>query len=399
MKISFIHPLDQPLNKRRLAHELAAALDSADFETLFIVVAAVSQAALLRLDDRFKKWKLAKKKITAIYGVDIAATSVEGLQYSLNTFDKVFIARIPGVRFHPKMYVFRGPKVGLTFCGSNNFTVPGTELNLEACIRIEYLFPADDSMFKEQMRGVDELLDEVKSKTLFKLDAKILADLVTEGLAVPEKKLAQVAESSAGAPVKGSNLPKSLLKKIPPSALPKKSLVTATSVGSATSLLAVAPAVAAVQVLVMQIKVHHNGEIFLSKIAVDQNPAFFGWPFAGTTVPKIKGNIAYPQRVPDPVVDITVIGAGGSAVLGLAKYGLNTVYYSTKSEIRVTCSALVPHVPDYSIMVMKLPAVGAGLDYEIEIHRPDSPHYAAWLAACNQTMPGGGKQARQFGWL
>lgn len=38
-------------------------------------------------------------------------------------------------------------------------------------------------------------------------------------------------------------------------------------------------------------------------------------------------------------------------------------------------------------------------EYEISIHTPNSPAYADWLAVCNQTMPGGGKQPRKFGWF
>ena len=51
--------------------------------------------------------------------------------------------------------------------------------------------------------------------------------------------------------------------------------------------------------LVIQVTPHHNGEIHLSKIAVNQNPTFFDYPFTGMTVPKKAGNPTYPQRVPE----------------------------------------------------------------------------------------------------
>lgn len=400
MKVSFIHALDQPLKKQRLAHDLAAALDNPNYNRFYVVVAAVSQAALLRLDDRFKKWRSAGKKILAIYGVDIAATSAEGLIYSMNTFDRVYIARVPGVRFHPKMYIFKGPKHGLVFYGSNNFTVPGTELNLEACVRIEYSLPADNAQFMDQMRGVKELIAERASDTVFRLNKKVLGVLVAEGLAVPERRLGKVGESTSTSTKSPSKLPKSTLKRLPPTPMPK-GLLAAVAKAKPKSPVAATPATgtSAVAVLVMQIKPHANGEIFLSKIAVDQNPGFFGWPFTGVTVPKQKGNAGYPQRVPDPVVDVSVWGSGKKPAFELSGYGLNTVYYSKNHEIRVTCAPIVSHVPGYSVMVMKRGKVGSGPDYELEIYRPDSAMYGAWVAACNQTMPSGGKKPRKFGWL
>jgi len=400
MKVSFIHALDQPLNKQRLAHHLAAALNSSRFDRLYIVVAAVSRAALLRLDDFFVKWTQEKKRITAIYGVDIAATSIEGLQYSMQTFSEVYIARIPGIRFHPKMYIFKGKSDGLVFYGSNNFTVPGTELNFEACVRIDYSLPADNVTFQEQMRGVEELLVEEKSNTVYKLTGDVLSLLEEEGLAVPEKALGKVGETTGASPKPASKLPKSSLKKIPPSAMPKKKLApTVPPVGMKAPPVIASPVSESVEVLVMQVKPHHNGEILLSKVAVDQNPTFFGWPFTGKTVPKLADNVAYPQRDPDPVVDVAVYGDAVKPVFSLSAYGLNTVYYSKKHEIRITCSPLIPHVPEYSIMVMKRGLQGTSLDYDIEIYRPDSSMYPVWLAACNQTMPGGGAAARKFGWL
>ena len=148
----------------------------------------------------------------------------------------------------------------------------------------------------------------------------------------------------------------------------------------------------------IQVKPHRNGEIFLSRTAVLQNPAFFGWPFTGKTTPKIPGNPAYPQIDPDPIVNLAVFGAAPTAVLTLNSFALNTVYYEKKSEIRITISPLVKVVPEYSIMTFEL-SDSPDTTYEITVHTPDSPEYAAWVVACNQTMPGGGKKPRKFGWF
>jgi hypothetical protein len=151
--------------------------------------------------------------------------------------------------------------------------------------------------------------------------------------------------------------------------------------------------------LVIQIVPHANGEVFLSKIAVDQDPSFFGYPFTGRTTPKKATNPSYPQRIPDPNVNLTVHNRRGGATVTHMGLGLNTVYYERKSEIRITVPQdVVRNTPAGSIMVMRAGIHGS--DYDIDIFVPGSQMYASHLAVCNQTMPSGGAgPGRRFGWL
>lgn len=121
-------------------------------------------------------------------------------------------------------------------------------------------------------------------------------------------------------------------------------------------------------------------------------------PFTGQTTPKKGENEGYPQRSPDPLCNIVVFGAGNAVLYSTSKYALNTVFYTAKSEIRVTASPLVAHVPEYSVLVMT-PSDDVEVDYEMRIFIPDSPDYAKWVDVCNQKMPGGGKEPRKFGWF
>jgi hypothetical protein len=141
--------------------------------------------------------------------------------------------------------------------------------------------------------------------------------------------------------------------------------------------------------------------VFLSKTAINQNPDFFGFPFTGRTKPKFPSNPAYPQRVPDPLVNINVYGATDKRVLRLARFALNTVYYKTKAEIRITMPPdVVKNTAPYSILLMRQPAEGADYDYDMDIFQPGSPQFDAYLEACNQRLPSGGKPApRRMGWL
>lgn len=195
----------------------------------------------------------------------------------------------------------------------------------------------------------------------------------------------------------------------PPSPIPKETFSTAQQANAApheqpTTHRAPATPAATVssEALVIQIVPHHNGEVFLSKIAVNQNPSFFGFPFTGATTPKIASNPSYPQRVPDPVVNITVYDGVGNVAVTKTAFGLNTVYYSTKSEIRITFSPdLVAAIAPYAIMVIR--RTDEAHDYDIDVFNPakkPSTRYQQYLNACNQKMPSGGKaQARRMGWL
>jgi hypothetical protein len=151
--------------------------------------------------------------------------------------------------------------------------------------------------------------------------------------------------------------------------------------------------------LLIQIVPHDNGEVFLSRRAVVQYPAFFDFPFTGLAVPK-KNNPPYPQRVPDPITDWTVYDANGVAVLVLPAFNLNTIYYEAKKEIRITISpALKSAIPKFSIMQMT--RIDDGItDYSCDVFPPNSPQFQALLPACNQEMPSGGRPvARRFGWI
>ena len=93
-----------------------------------------------------------------------------------------------------------------------------------------------------------------------------------------------------------------------------------------------------------------------------------------------------------------MFGATGAVVFQVEEFELTTVYYGTNSEIRVTSLGISENAPELSIMVMEL-SENEGIDYEISVYHPDCPQHPAWLAVCNQAMPGGGARPRHFGWV
>lgn len=396
--IEILKPFDAAVGNRRLLDELMSDLNSVGFDDFRIIVAYAKAGPIHRLKEKLEKWKADGKSFKAIFGIDQQGTSKEALDLALELCDEVYITQERGITFHPKAYIFSGANKVRAFLGSNNLTVGGTETNFEAAVVVDAALPADNAVKTELDNMWDQLLPAQCVATR-PLDQALLDQLVAAGDVLDETALRNNRKKAAK--TNKASKPRAGLKLKPPSPLPKGTTPmvapTAAPVGQPAAP-ANTPSSSSAGGLAIQIKPHHNGEIFLSKLAVNQNPAFFGFPFTGMTTPKTAAGTPYPQRLPDPVVNIQVYGAGRALLLNLTAYDLNTVFYAPKSEIRVTASPLVGVASDYSVMVMT-PSQIVGVDYEMEIHTPQSPDYPAWVAACNQQMPGGGQVPRKFGWF
>jgi HKD family nuclease len=389
VQTSIIGPLDQPLGTRRLLDELKTALADSAFTRFRLIVAFAKSGPLLRLKSLIEPWQADGRRIEAVVGIDHQGTSRQALELALEFFDAVYYTREPGLTFHPKMYLFDGAHAARCFIGSNNLTVGGTETNFETGVRFDLQLPSDMPLLQTFDSVWTSLLPGGCPATKA-LDASTLAKLIADG-AVPDESTMRVAASiGAGSALTagktaGSKTARSGLAIKPPSALPRqlmlkgvpkkgKGAVAGTKPTGVAAVSSTAPVAATIPVategFAIQIRPHHNGEIFLSVTAALQNPSFFGWPFTGHTTPKKPSNPSYPQLTPDPRV--TVYGSAPAPVLSLNDYALNTVYYEKKSEIRITASPLVAVVPDNSIMIMSKGET-LGTDYDIVIHRPDSP--------------------------
>jgi hypothetical protein len=317
------------------------------------------------------------------------------------------------VTFHPKLYLFSGYQQAVCFYGSHNLTVGGTETNFEGGVKIEFERPADDETFIQALDCWESLLPERCKSTLL-LDEELLDKLSRGGFLLDENKGSPLSRGSRSAislpsaAVSTSLFP--LVPAKPPSAIPRNLIAPSASRKDGTAEPAVSGTVAHVpagyntpasRIFVIQIIPHTNGEVHLSKIAIDQNPSFFDFPFAGLVVPKKSSNPPYHQRLPDPRVDIEVYDANGELILQKVDFPLNTVYYDDNAELRVTISPdLLRVIPPYSMMVMVKEPDFTLADYDISIFVPGSQQFQDYLAACNQTLPSGGKpQPRKMGWL
>lgn len=413
--LTIVNPTDQPQGKNRLLAELQTNLQDSKFNSFVFIVAFAKVNPMLKLNDQIVNWR-KDKSISAVFGVDQKGTSKEALQFALDNFTDTYIIHVRGKvspTFHPKIYLFKGEESAIGYIGSNNLTVGGTETNFESYIKIVMALPDDQQILKE----IESCWDSCIASSI-KLNKRNLEQLVNDQLVIDESEMKIFNKQN---PYKSVSYGKENDRDpiefpgfhiIPPSPLPKKILQQ----GLKRKQYKVVPRLPAevtferkdvpVSTLVIEITPHHNGEILLSKIAVDQNFTFFGWPFSGKTIPKKYANPAYPQRVPDPIVDIFLYNEKGELICKHLSIGLNTVYYSLKSEIRITVPQdIIQNSKNYlegpyPVMVMRNEELDLDLDYSIEIFLPGSKKYEGYRNACNQSMPSGGKStARRFGWL
>jgi len=401
-------PLDAFTGKKRLLDVLEDAFRSQAYESAFLATAFATSAPLRHLEPAIRAFRAAQGTARALIGIDRNVTSLEALQLALEIFDDVHIVHTsaPLAIFHPKLYIFRGARSARCIVGSNNLTSGGLQTNLEAAVDITFALPSEEAEFDPVLCSWMSFLP-ASCELSKRLTATLLAQLSSAKLVLPETTTRTSTNngskmSSATSPAAALGFPGTF--PAPPRSLPRLTGTSAPSRARSTrERRGKAPSSPAAsqtgQTLVIQIRPHDNGEILLSKTAVDQNPAFFDRPWTGKTVPKKATNQSYEQRTPDFVVDISVYDRTGAQVAYEASHNLNTVYYTKKHEVRITVPPSVRDAAeDMAILVMSAnPA--SGVEYEMTIINPGSPSYAAYLATCNQTLPTGGKAVgRRMGW-
>lgn len=405
--ITYLHPLDQPFGTGapRAADWIRNGLRNPAYTSLRLIVAYAKEGALRRLESDIDNFRTqGRGQIDAVFGFDQRGTSLQALRFALAHFDRTFVWNHPtfGLTFHPKVYIFEGPKDAEILVGSCNLTSGGLESNCESAVRIQFDLPAEQKDWKEATKGWVELS---KHPNLLPLDAALLATLEAQGLLFDESDAnggATTATKAARAKAATSVFPQTPHRGA--SALPqpvrRTGAAAVPSTGGVVPALATATPQAIPSVLLIEIAPHENGEVFLSKRATDQHPSFFGMPWTGRTTPKIAGNPAYPQRIPDPRMDWTVFDQAGAIVHTETALAVNMVLYEKKAEIRITIPpALRAAIDPYSILQMERTGAGAGVDYVCEVHPPGSAQYQLLIASCNQRMPGGGGRSRVFGWI
>lgn len=404
-------PLQAFDGRLRLLDELEAALKSSRYTEFLVATAFASSGPLKHLTTEITAFKASGGTTRALIGIDRLGTSLDALQEAMKLFNEVYIVHTtaPLTIFHPKMYIFRGKKEGRCIIGSNNLTTGGTQTNLEAAVDLRFALPSESAEFAPIIKAWTDFLPPCPLTR--PLTGTLVSQLAAEKLVMPETSARSFVRPTGGARTTAAISPAAALgfdSTFPaaPRSLPRPTAARRRAAGASATARTITTATAATtptlgaRILVMQVRVHHNGEMFLSKQAVDQNPQFFDRPWTGKTAPKKAANISSEQRNPDFVVNIAVHDSTGAQIVYEQSYDLNTVYYTKKHEVRVTVSPTVKNaVQDMALLVMSAnPA--PGIDYDMTILNPGSAAYISYLAQCNQTMPSGGRgPGRRMGWI
>lgn len=411
---SYIRPIDQPIGNFRLLDWLENNFCNDDFQNFYCLVAFAKVKPFYKLHKSIQLWNSKGKISEAIIGIDHKGTSFQALQYALENFNNVNILHLNHSTFHPKLYIFSGQYKASIYYGSSNFTSGGLETNFEGGIIIDFIFPEDqveyDNLFK--------CYTTLPASCITKLTLTILDLLNKHGLLLDETKKVNFSSTSSSLNFTKSSLPlfdgiaikpaRPIPKDIMPTVAIDSGIISSSTKNkksnkkSSTSIAT--PIIT--NGLIIQIVPHSNGEIHLSKIAVNQNPIFFGYPFTGTTIPKKTNNTTYPQRDPDPIVNIYVHDNTGTLVNTESNYALNTIYYDKRSEIRITITPSIlsdlkfdTTTNDYPILVITNSTI-INCDYELNFYAFGSSIYNDYLSMCNQSLPSGGKAIpRKMGWF
>jgi len=425
-----IDVLAQPFGGGDLGTILTTELGNGTWTSFRAVVAFLKLSGLRHLASPLDVFLTAGGEAKLSIGIDHDGTSLEGLQDLWRVINGradlyVFTEGQGGqVRtFHPKAFLFENDNNAVAIVGSGNLTGGGLFTNHELGVKIELdLTHGDSAAF---LAALSTSLDawQTSSPACMPVDGPLLVDLVASGDLLSEAAIAASARAARAVTRRGAALgtagrprrfgassatgfppaPPDLPAMGPPAVSPTMiaALPPSSPPAAATRVVATptAPASTGHRAFLIDVRPHHNGEIFLSKKAMDDDPGFFG-SFTSWTTPKKRGNRPYPMVTPDPQVEIMVHDTHGLPVVR-QDHSLNVVFYSPKSEVRITIPPeSLAKIPQLSLLVMSRNP-SPTYDYRLEFYPPNcnTPPVQQYRANLVHTLPSGGAPtARRYGW-
>lgn len=425
------NPVSQPDGSSRLGDELLALMSEARWARLDVAVAFVKLSGVRHLAaslDAFCARNPGSVRITV--GIDMQGSSIEGVQLLWQIVTQhggqLFILRNPqgppSTTFHPKAWLFRDASGdGRAVVGSGNLTQGGLYTNYELGIGVNADAAALGDLSAILERWTDPSQPEVEL-----VDAAVLTKLYDSGDLPSETAMRRAERASRavrsgltglgkapatiasifrgrGVPAAPSAAPLPTVGPAPVTPTPVPRISYPPPAGGTTPP---APAGGGTAVLLprysslyMLVSPGNKTEVYLTKGARRDDPAFFGWPFTGVTTPKRPSNPPQPQADPQPVVELSVYGTTGRLHHDAAhplKMWVYAVGPSANDDFRITLPAdFLRALPDNSVMVMERDPVGTALDYRLEFYPPTHTDYPGLVAKCTVAVP---NSTRRYGW-
>lgn len=161
LKENSVELMNQPFTGQ-LGNRLIELLDTADYQTLNIIVAFAKNSGVLRIKDALEKFRKRGGKVNVYVGVDLGGTSYEALTALLLHTDTLNIVHSEKWQtFHSKIYQFVGTDKGLVIVGSQNLTGGGLWTNFESSVLIPVLGPSESG--KALQIGVADFIKKLTS--------------------------------------------------------------------------------------------------------------------------------------------------------------------------------------------------------------------------------------------
>jgi HKD family nuclease len=427
-----IEVIVQPNGSPTVGERVIGELGSGSWDGFRCAVAFAKISGVRYLDPLLRRFVAGGGWAALSVGVDSRGTSFEALSQLAGAVDargRLFVVQdpaSPGVSFHPKVYAFvkgerENPERALAIIGSCNITMGGLFTNHEASIalRLDASDPDDAAVLADVISRLDSWHDESSANSTV-ADADELISLHRSGLLPSERQIAERRQTkSARRPTGetgGGNA--KIFKPLPTPGemgaplidLPEtdeEGLSTLADNGDPqlqTGAVVLPDAGAATSPhSAFFIDIPNDTaktEVYLSKVALEEDPDFFGHPFTGLTNPKRSTSTPQPKRQPSPVVDIRLLDASGTVVSDYTDHSLTIWQYahgpSANQDVRITIPAALLHsLPDDCILEIRRHPVRAGIEYTLDFLTPGSSQWETARSRANRLMQGG---KRKMGW-
>ena len=414
--------------------------------SITVVVAWVRYRGLGRLKAEVADFAARGGHSRIILGIDEGGATRPGLFGAMRGFTEAYVFHDrSGGTFHPKIYLGEGDTKAILRVGSSNLTPGGLFFNDEASLEAEFELPADqdepalvgvhayvDGLLADHQackQLTEDLIDELVADPRYRVSGNERRTRRTDVPLPPGAEEEDVTADEEGEAPAPEDVPpvfgtsdrartrvpalseeaRAELAELEGEEEPEPEGVPRSRAGGGQReraeqeqfVLPLAAQGPEHATLLIEVRPHHNGEVFLSKIAVDQDPAFFGFPFSGLTTPHKPENPPYPMASPDPRVEIVVHDEEARAVVRV-EHDLNLVYYTTKGEIRMTIPPEpLARIPQMSLLVMTREP-SADFDYQLDFYPPDcvAPEVERLRERLTNRLPSGGAaEPRRFGWI
>lgn len=282
MKISFLGQGFEDKSVNAVGNYLIKFLNLKGFDTFTGISAFASESGIYGLSGHLAIAKKNFKNLNLIVGIDLEGTSKEALEeilgLSINSY--IFYQKEQPV-FHPKIYLFEGPKEVKIILGSSNLTSTGLFTNIESSMIVEF-----DSADKEGIALLTELKDYYKSlfnfsdPNLFKINTSVISDFYSKGIIPDESSRISNFHKKSTSPSSPTTvgtgalvIPKRDTAKIP-SSFPSKPRRTSTTVNTTPTVTpSIQPVINAPIVQPLQPAVLVWRKISLSKSDAQNVPA------------------------------------------------------------------------------------------------------------------------------